>query len=98
MIRPYAAMVHRPEIARAAADLGAVIRFESTLTDHDRELTIVTTAVERDCAYEWESHRPLAAAAGVAEETLDSIASRSEVGDEDDAEILFESVQLLADR
>jgi hypothetical protein len=27
MIRPYAAMLHRPELARAAADLGAVVRF-----------------------------------------------------------------------
>ena len=65
MIRPFAAMIHRPQIARAAADLGAVIRFESTLSDHDREVVICTTAIERDCPFEWESHTPIALKAGV---------------------------------
>jgi 4-carboxymuconolactone decarboxylase len=88
MIRPFAAMLHRPEIARAAADLGAVIRFASTLSDHDRELVIVTTAIERDCAFEWESHRPLAADAGVSPGTLEAVVSRSEVTDDSDAGIV----------
>ena len=60
MIRPFATMIHRPEIASAAADLGAVIRFESTLSDHDREVVICTAAIERDCPFEWESHTPIA--------------------------------------
>lgn len=84
MIRPYAAMLHRPRIAMAAADLGGVIRFESTLGDHVRELAIVATAIERDCAFEWESHRPLAAEAGVSAATLDAIGSRDDVHDPDD--------------
>lgn len=88
MIRPYAAMLHRPEIARAAADLGAVIRFQSNLSDHDRELVIVTTAAERDCEFEWVSHHPLAVAAGVAEATLDAVAVDSDVADEHDAVIV----------
>jgi 4-carboxymuconolactone decarboxylase len=89
MIRPFAAMLHRPEIARAAADLGAVIRFQSTLTDHDRELVILTTAVERDCPFEWESHLPIARSAGVSESTLEAIRGRSEVSDEDGALVEF---------
>ena len=88
MIRPYAAMLHRPEIARAAADLGAVIRFQSTLSDHDRELVIVTTAAERDCHFEWESHHPLAVAAGVAEATLDAVANAGAVASGHDAVIV----------
>ncbi len=85
MIRPFAAMLHRPEIARAAADLGAVIRFNSTLSDHDRELVICTTAIERDCAFEWDSHSPIARTAGVSEDTLASIRGGAEVDDADDA-------------
>ena len=85
MIRPFAAMIHRPEIARAAADLGAVIRFESTLSDHDREVVICTTAIERGCPFEWESHAPIAAKAGVSEVTLQSIENRREVEDAGDA-------------
>lgn len=88
MIRPFAAMLHRPEIARAAADLGAVIRYHSTLTDHDRELVICVTAIERDCGFEWDSHSPIARAAGVAEDTLQAIRQRGEVRDEDDAALV----------
>jgi 4-carboxymuconolactone decarboxylase len=88
MIRPFAAMLHRPEIARAAADLGAVIRYHSTLTDHDRELVICVTAIERDCGFEWDSHSPIARSAGVAEDTLQAIRQRGEVRDEDDAALV----------
>jgi 4-carboxymuconolactone decarboxylase len=88
MIRPFAAMLHRPALARAVADLGAVIRFQSTLSDHDRELAIVTTAAERDCAFEWESHRPLAVEAGVAEPTLDAVGNGDRVMAQGDNEIV----------
>jgi 4-carboxymuconolactone decarboxylase len=94
MIRPFAAMLHRPEIARAAADLGAVIRFHSTLSDHDRELVICTAAVERECGFEWESHRPLALGAGVSEATLDSLSLRAPVTNPDD-DVLVEFTREL---
>jgi 4-carboxymuconolactone decarboxylase len=85
MIRPFAAMIHRPDIARAAADLGAVIRFRGILSDHDREVVICVTAVERSCPFEWESHNPIARAAGVSEATLGQIETGAEVDDGDDA-------------
>jgi len=88
MIRPFAAMLHRPEIARATADLGAVIRYQSTLTDHDRELVICVTAIERECGFEWDSHSPIARAAGVSEDTLEAIRQRGEVSDEADAAVV----------
>lgn len=88
MIRPFAAMLHRPEIARATADLGAVIRYQSTLSDHDRELVICVTAVERECGFEWDSHLPIARAAGVADETLTSVQHREVVADEADAPLV----------
>ena len=88
MIRPFAAMIHRPEIARAAADLGAVIRFESTLSDHDREVVICTTAIERDCPFEWESHVPIARNAGVSDATLEAIESGLPVEDVGDAALV----------
>jgi 4-carboxymuconolactone decarboxylase len=86
--RPFAVLLHRPEIARAAADLGSVIRFQSTLSDHDRELVIVTTAIERDCDFEWQAHRPLASEAGVSDETLEAVAGGNEIADDRDARIV----------
>ncbi|HEY6635450.1 MAG TPA: carboxymuconolactone decarboxylase family protein [Acidimicrobiia bacterium] len=88
MLRPFAVMLHRPEIARATADLGAVLRYASTLSDHDRELVIVITAVERDCAFELDAHRPLAAEAGVAPETITAVADGGDVADARDAAIV----------
>jgi len=95
MIRPFAAMLHRPDIARATADLGAVIRYRSTLSDHDREVVICATAVERDCGFEWESHAPIARSAGVSDATLTSIASGEAVEDAEDT-VLVDFVRELS--
>lgn len=92
MIRPYAAMIHRPELARAAADVGAIIRYRGLLDDHDRELVIVATAMERSCAFEWDSHAPLAREAGVAETTLDEVQRGEAVSNPSDA-LLVEFVR-----
>jgi 4-carboxymuconolactone decarboxylase len=73
MIRPFEVMLHTPTIARHAAELGAQIRFGSTLSDHDRELVIITAAVVHGCAFEWDSHAPLARAAGVRPELIEHL-------------------------
>lgn len=79
MLRPFAAMLHSPSIARAAADLGAVLRFEGELSDHDRELVICVTAHERSCTFEWDAHSKLASQAGVNEEVIAAIRADEEV-------------------
>ena len=60
MNRPYEVMLHSPGIAQPMAELGGKIRYESTLSDHDRELVIVTAAVAHGCAFEWDSHHRIA--------------------------------------
>jgi 4-carboxymuconolactone decarboxylase len=70
MIRPYEVLLHVPGIARPAAELGHQIRYVGTLSDHDRELAIITAAVVNNCAFEWDSHAPLAVQAGVRAEAM----------------------------
>ncbi len=70
MIRPFEVLLHTPTIARHVAELGAQIRFDSSLSDHDRELVIITAARVHGCDFEWDSHRPLAEAAGVRPEVI----------------------------
>ena len=70
MLRPYELLLHAPGLARPAAELGHEIRFAGVLSDHDRELAIITAAKAHACAYEWESHIGLAREAGVAEATI----------------------------
>jgi len=73
MIRPYEVLLHVPGLARPAAELGHQIRYEGGLSDHDRELAIITTATVHDCDFEWTSHVDLARSAGVEEATIDHL-------------------------
>jgi len=88
MLRPYAAMLHRPEIARMTADLGSVIRFSSRLSDRDRELVIAATAMERACRFEWDAHRPLAVEAGVSASTMEAVGAGTPVTDVRDSHLV----------
>lgn len=71
MIRPFQVLVHAPAVAGAIGNVGAAIRFGGTLSDHDRELVIITAAVINDCQFEWDSHHPIALEAGVRPETAE---------------------------
>jgi 4-carboxymuconolactone decarboxylase len=70
MIRPYEVLLHAPGLARPAAELGHMIRFEGDLSDHDRELAILTVGKAQRCQFEWDSHIGIARDAGVREEAI----------------------------
>lgn len=90
MIRPYEVMLHLPAMARPAAELGHQIRYEGTLSDHDRELAIIATAEARGCDFEWYTHVGLARAAGVAEPTITALRDGDgSVGQPDDVIVGF---------
>ena len=75
---PFAVLLHSPELAGRVADLGAYVRFEGELPDDVRELAILATAYEWDCAYEWAAHKPIAREAGLEDGAID--AARSTTG------------------
>jgi 4-carboxymuconolactone decarboxylase len=87
MIRPFEVLLHIPQVARRVAELGAKIRFDSSLLDHDRELVILTAARVHGCTFEWDTHLPLARAAGVRDEVIEHLLG--------DAGALTESESLL---
>lgn len=95
MIRPFEVLLHVPGVAREVAELGAKIRFESTLSDHDRELVILTAAHLHHCAFEWESHLPLARAAGVRGEAIAAVQAGSATGLTETEELLVGFVREL---
>ncbi|MBT2187333.1 carboxymuconolactone decarboxylase family protein [Sphingobium nicotianae] len=67
---PFLAMLDAPHLARVIQEVGAVIRFGSTLPDAQREIAILATAGAARCGYEWTYHAPAARAAGVPEATI----------------------------
>jgi 4-carboxymuconolactone decarboxylase len=80
MIRPFEVLLHTPDIARSIAELGAKIRFSSTLPDADRELVILTVGVTHGCAFVWDSHIDLARSVGVRPEALEALSSGEDDG------------------
>ncbi|MDE0115031.1 MAG: carboxymuconolactone decarboxylase family protein [bacterium] len=89
MIRPFEVLLHVPEMARPAAELGHQIRYEGSLSDHDRELAIIAAAQAHRCDFEWDSHIGLARAAGVSEETIAALRHGDEVDSPDRAIVGF---------
>jgi len=73
---PFGVLLNSPELAGRVGHLGAYVRFESGLPDPVRELAILTTAREFDCAYEWAAHEPIAREAGVREVAIEAVAER----------------------
>lgn len=90
ILGPFAVLLNSPELAGRTADLGTYVRFESTLSDADRELAILTTAREFDCPYEWAMHQPIAVEAGVSDAALDVVSERRETDRLDDEAVVIE--------
>ena len=86
---PFSVLLNSPEVAGRAAHLGTYIRFESTLTSDQRELAIITTAREFDCAYEWAAHATLALEAGVRDSVIQTVANGGELSELTDDEALI---------
>lgn len=95
MLRPFEVLLHSPGIARAVAELGARVRFQSSLSDHDRELVIITAADVHGCDFEWDSHLPLAREAGVREEVIRFLRGGADTGLEPVEELLIGFVREL---
>lgn len=89
MLRPFEVLLHRPEMARPAAELGHQIRYEGSLSDHDRELAIITVAQAHSCGFEWDTHIGLARTAGVSEATIAALEDGDAVGSPDDVIVGF---------
>jgi 4-carboxymuconolactone decarboxylase len=75
---PVALLMHAPETARHAANLGAYLRFEANLPQDVFELAIITAAREFDCEFVWAAHAPTAVREGVPQELVDAIAVRGD--------------------
>ena len=67
-------MLRSPEIGDAAQQLGAQIRFHSSLPDRLKELAIIITGRAWNAQYEADADKRYALQAGVEQSTVDAIA------------------------
>jgi 4-carboxymuconolactone decarboxylase len=76
LLGPYNAWLYSPAIGDAAQQLGAALRFRSSLPPPLLELAIIITAREWTAQFEWWAHARLAARAGLAQEVIAAIKER----------------------
>jgi 4-carboxymuconolactone decarboxylase len=70
---PFNALLHAPQLGHAAQRLGAILRFESSLPGHLRELAILIGARHWRANYEWFAHAPIAAREGLDHAIIDAV-------------------------
>jgi alkylhydroperoxidase family enzyme len=70
---PFNAMLVNPEIGTALQEVGAAIRYRSTLSDREREIAILEVAVLRRNEFEWYAHERVGRAQGLSEAELTAL-------------------------
>lgn len=70
---PFNAMLVNPALGSAVQQLGARIRYGSSLADREREIAILALAVERDSDFEWYAHERVGLRVGLEPAELDEL-------------------------
>jgi 4-carboxymuconolactone decarboxylase len=73
---PMHAWLRNPELAARTQQLGALLRYDTSLPPHLSELAILVTARHWTAQFEWYAHQRAALAAGIAPEIIAAIARR----------------------
>lgn len=75
LVGPFNAWVHAPDTGSRLTDLGAHLRFGTSLERRLLELAIVTIGAHWHAEFEWWAHAPMARDHGITDEVLDAIAA-----------------------
>lgn len=70
---PFNAMLVNPQLGLTVQQLGADIRYRSTLDAREREIAILALARLRDSDFEWYAHERVGLAVGMTPEELDAL-------------------------
>jgi 4-carboxymuconolactone decarboxylase len=96
---PFSILMHSPGLALKVMAAGAHVRLHSTLSQPERELTIIAVAREKDADYEWAAHVATGRKAGLREEAIEAVRNRSDVsGLADDERDIISFVRQLLQR
>jgi len=72
---PFNVFLRSPELGDIAQQLGARVRFHSSLPDRLKEMAILMIARDWTAQYEWYAHKRLALQAGLKPDLVDAIAA-----------------------
>ncbi|HEY7288016.1 MAG TPA: carboxymuconolactone decarboxylase family protein [Vicinamibacterales bacterium] len=96
---PFNVFLRSPEMGDIAQQLGAQIRFHSSLPRRLNEMAILIVARHMTAQYEWYAHKRLALQAGLKQDIVDAIAAgRRPAGLQGDEQALYTFESELLDR
>ena len=72
---PYNVLLRSPEMGDLAQQLGAYLRFHSSVPDKLKEFAIILTARSWNSQYEWYAHKRLALQVGLSPAIVESVAT-----------------------
>ncbi|MFF4600705.1 carboxymuconolactone decarboxylase family protein [Amycolatopsis sp. NPDC001319] len=75
---PFDVLLRSPDVGRAVARLGDLLRFGSDLSQAHRELVICTVAGRWQARYAWLRHDEYARAAGIPQRAIEAVAAGDE--------------------
>lgn len=75
---PFNAYVHAPQVGGHLSELGAVVRFGTSIERRLAELAIITVAARWQAEFEWSAHARMAREQGVPAEVVEAIGAGSE--------------------
>lgn len=70
---PYAALMNHPELCQKIEALGYYLKFEGHLPRDVYQFVVLAVARETHTDFEWDDHISHALAAGIAQETIDTL-------------------------
>jgi 4-carboxymuconolactone decarboxylase len=94
---PFEALLHSPVLADPAQQLGACVRYGSSLPTILNELAIVIVARRWTTQYEWYYHRAQVIEAGLDAAAVDAIAAGRQPTLDPDASVVYKFVTELLD-
>jgi 4-carboxymuconolactone decarboxylase len=97
LMGPFNAWVTAPAIGGRLAELGAALRFESSVARRLLEVAIITVGARWQAEFEWWAHSRMALHHGVSEESVDAIARGETPSLPDDERVVHTVARQLVD-
>jgi 4-carboxymuconolactone decarboxylase len=70
---PFGVMLYAPALSGPLQELGAAVRYRTTMNDRTREIAILTVATATGSAFERHAHEPIGQAVGLTEAELSAL-------------------------
>ncbi|WP_345801345.1 carboxymuconolactone decarboxylase family protein [Microbacterium sp. AZCO] len=94
---PFNALLQSPSVGAALQEVGAALRYRTSLSDRAREIAILLVAARWDSAFERSAHEPVGRAAGLTDDEILALGDQRVDGLPDDERVVGRTVTALLD-